>query len=55
MGDKPLQGMWALILGASSGFGGATVVVLSHPAVRFVSGSSIFVDGGESAVLRIEE
>jgi hypothetical protein len=24
MSDKPLQGMWALILGASSGFGGAT-------------------------------
>ena len=32
----------------------ATIVALSHPSVRFVSGSSIFVDGGESAVLRFE-
>jgi enoyl-[acyl-carrier protein] reductase III len=29
MGDKPLQGMWALILGASSGFGGATARALA--------------------------
>jgi enoyl-[acyl-carrier-protein] reductase (NADH) len=33
----------------------ATIVALSHPSVRFVSGSSIFVDGGESAVLRFEK
>jgi enoyl-[acyl-carrier protein] reductase III len=33
----------------------ATIVALSHPSVRFVSGSSIFVDGGEAAVLRFEE
>jgi hypothetical protein len=32
----------------------ATIVALSQPSVRFVSGSSIFVDGGESAVLRFE-
>ncbi len=27
----------------------ATIVALSHPAVQFVSGSVIFVDGGEDA------
>lgn len=31
-----------------------TILALSHPSVRFVSGSSIFVDGGESAALRFE-
>jgi len=29
MTEKPLQGMWALILGASSGFGGATARALA--------------------------
>ena len=28
----------------------ATIVALSHPDVKFVSGSVIFVDGGEDAV-----
>ena len=28
----------------------ATIVALSHPAVKFVSGSVIFVDGGEDVV-----
>ncbi len=28
----------------------ATIIALSHPAVQFVSGSVIFVDGGEDVV-----
>jgi NAD(P)-dependent dehydrogenase (short-subunit alcohol dehydrogenase family) len=33
----------------------ATIVALSDTRVGFISGSSIFVDGGEAAVLRFEE
>ncbi len=32
----------------------ATIVALSHPSVKFISGSTIFVDGGEAAVGGLE-
>jgi NADP-dependent 3-hydroxy acid dehydrogenase YdfG len=38
--------LWALILGASSGFGEATA--LARPETHWITGNVIGVDGGEN-------
>jgi NADP-dependent 3-hydroxy acid dehydrogenase YdfG len=47
VGKENLRGRWALILGASSGFGAATARALADPSITWISGTVIGVDGGE--------